>query len=84
MQIIVFVMRRLILILIVLVVLSRVGCFWMIGVVYVSVFDGVPRNKQQVTASIGSIMGEAAREGKSCLIVFNSILRPFLRLFQLI
>ena len=29
----------------------------------ISVFDGVPRNKQQITASIGSLMGEAAREG---------------------
>ena len=32
--------------------------------VYVSVFDGVPRNKQQIDSKAGSIVGEAKREGK--------------------
>lgn len=35
--------------------------------VYVSVFDGVPRNKQQIDSKAGSIVGEAKREGKSLI-----------------
>ena len=28
-----------------------------------SVFDGIPRNKQQIEATSGSLLGEAEREG---------------------
>ena len=40
-----------------------------------TVFDGVPRNKQQIEATAGGMVGEARRDGKiPCLCYFTSSL----------